>query len=107
MKRLLFSCLLLCGALIATAGIGIGHVKGDLNCDGEVDVTDINMMINIMLGRQTLAEVAADVLEPIELDVNADGVIDEVDGMRLCDLTGDGKVDVADMNKLINYAIGH
>ena len=99
------SGMLLLSATIANAGIGSGHVKGDINCDGVVDVSDINQMINITLDRLSFSDVARTVLEPIGLDVNADGVINEADALRLCDLTGDGVVDVGDLNMIINRAL--
>lgn len=55
-------------------------IKGDLNGDGIVDVSDINIIINIILGQA--AQVPA------------------------ADLTGDGIVDVSDINILINIVLG-
>lgn len=52
---------------------------GDVTGDGMVDVADVNVVINVMLGK----------------DVEPD--------LRLaCDVTGDGVVDVADVNAIIN-----
>lgn len=54
-------------------------VRGDLNDDGVVDVSDINIMINMMLG--TMAQTAA------------------------ADLDNNGDVDVSDINELINIML--
>ena len=105
MKRPIILGLLLLSATLANAGIGSGHVKGDINCDGVVDVSDINQMINLTLDRISFSDVARTVLEPIGLDVNADCVINEADAIRMCDLTGDGVVDVGDLNMIINRAL--
>ena len=53
---------------------------GDLNGDGQVDISDVNMAINLMLGKveQTVAG----------------------------DVTGDGKVDISDVNAVINAMLG-
>ena len=53
---------------------------GDLNGDGQVDISDVNMVINLMLGKveQTVAG----------------------------DVTGDGKVDISDVNAVINVMLG-
>ena len=51
----------------------------DVNADGAVDVADVNMVVNMMLGK--------------------DGMADFADH---CDITGDGAVDVADINAIIN-----
>ena len=54
-------------------------LAGDLNGDGWVDVEDVNMLINIVLGE-----------------------LPETSG---ADLTGDGAADVADVNALINLVL--
>ncbi|MBR6283360.1 MAG: glycoside hydrolase family 16 protein [Muribaculaceae bacterium] len=56
-------------------------VRGDLNDDGIVDIDDVNIAINIILGN-TAHNAAAD-------------------------LNGDGAVDVDDMNALINIVLGN
>ena len=56
-----------------------GNVTGDLNHDGKVDIADVNIAINAMLG--------------IDTQVDAD-------------LTGDGAVDIADVNAIINILLG-
>lgn len=58
--------------------------KGDVNGDGVVDVSDANIVINIILGNDDAA--------------NYDG---------RADVTGDGDVDVADVNALINIILGN
>ncbi|MBR1804471.1 MAG: xylanase [Muribaculaceae bacterium] len=57
-------------------------VRGDLNGDGHVDVTDVNIAINIIRGVAVSAEVQA-----------------------ASDLNGDGHTDVADVNALINIIL--
>lgn len=57
-------------------------VPGDLNDDGKVDVSDVNIAINIILGQSTDEAVKA-----------------------LADLNGDNKVDVSDVNALINIIL--
>ena len=56
---------------------------GDVNLDGKVDVTDINIVVNIILGKDH-AE-------------NYDG---------RANLNGDAKVDVSDVNVLVNMILG-
>ena len=55
-------------------------VPGDLNGDGVVDISDVNAVINMMLGKgeQTPAG----------------------------DVTGDGQVDISDVNAVINLMLG-
>lgn len=55
-------------------------VPGDVTGDGKVDVSDVNQVINMMLGK---AE------QTVRADVN-----------------GDGKVDVSDVNQVINLMLG-
>ena len=57
--------------------------EGDLNGDGNVDVTDVSMLIDVVLGK------------PAPL---ADGVV--------TDLNGDGNVDVTDVSRLIDIVLG-
>lgn len=59
-------------------------IKGDVNGDGTVDVSDVNLVINMMLGKI----VASDELQ-VASDVN-----------------GDGRVDVSDVNFVINIMLG-
>jgi len=58
-------------------------LKGDVNNDGTVDVTDANIIINIVLGKDNAA--------------NYDG---------RADLTGENDVDVSDLNSLLNIILG-
>lgn len=56
---------------------------GDVNGDGTVDVTDINMLVNIVLGK-----------------VSADACASNPD------LDGNGRVDVTDINFVVNIVLG-
>ena len=55
-------------------------VPGDSNGDGHVDITDVNAVINMMLGKA-------------EADLN-------------CDMNGDGLIDITDVNAVINKMLG-
>lgn len=55
-------------------------LRGDVNEDDKVDVSDVNMMINMILGKQ--------------------------DETAAADLDGSGNVDVSDVNELINIILG-
>ena len=54
---------------------------GDVDFNGVVDISDVNAVINVMLGKDTGAMLQADV-------------------------TGNGTVDVADVNAVINIMLG-
>lgn len=54
-------------------------VNGDINCDGMVDILDVNAVINCMLGRNNLTN---------------------------ADVNGDGVVDIFDVNAVINRMLG-
>lgn len=58
-------------------------VKGDANGDGVVDITDANIIINIMLGKDSAS--------------NYNG---------RADVNGDGAVDITDVNIIINIMLG-
>ena len=58
-------------------------LKGDVNLDGLTDISDINLLINVMLGRQDASLLYGDP-----------------------DVTGDGRVDVGDVNAVINAMLG-
>lgn len=57
-------------------------LKGDVNGDGVVDVADLNLTIDVILGLATLDKYPA------------------------ADVNGDGDVDVADANAIINTILG-
>ena len=59
------------------------QARGDLNGDGQVDVTDVSIAIDIVLGK----------------DSN-----DNYGG--LADLSGDGNVDVTDVSLIIDIVLG-
>lgn len=58
-------------------------MRGDLNGDGKVDVSDVNIMINIMLGRAHASDFTGN-----------------------ADLNYDGTIDVSDVNAVINIMLG-
>ena len=58
------------------------EVTGDVNGDGKVDISDLNAIINLILG-----------LAPSSYDGDAD-------------VNGDGKVDITDVNAIINIILG-
>ena len=79
MKQINYSKILLPILLALFGGsIASANVLGDLNDDGQVDISDINIVINVMLGKS---------------DVPAD-------------VNGDGIVDISDVNKVINIMLG-
>ena len=57
--------------------------RGDINADGKVDVSDVNIIINLMLGKA---------------QVNA--------FPGTADLNNDNKIDVSDVNIVINIMLG-
>ena len=70
-------------ALVVASAPAGAFTRGDLNSDGTVDVSDVNAVINIMLGKT------------------------QAGGNRLlADVTSDGTVDVSDVNALINIMLG-
>ena len=63
--------------LVVNQGTG---VTGDVNGDGTVDISDVNAVINVMLGKAESTPAA--------------------------DINGDGTVDVSDVNMVINIMLG-
>lgn len=59
------------------------HILGDVNSDGKVDVSDVNIVINVMLGKNQDPQVKL-----------------------WADLNDDGSVDVSDVNAVINIMLG-
>ncbi|WP_407405111.1 leucine-rich repeat protein [Sodaliphilus sp.] len=57
-------------------------LKGDVNGDGVVDITDANILINVTLGKDSASKYAG------------------------ADVTGDGVVDIADVNAVLNIILG-
>ena len=57
------------------------QVRGDLNGDGIVDVSDVNMMIDMVLGKADL-------------------------NYNTADLNDDSTIDVSDVNALIDIVLG-
>ena len=57
--------------------------RGDINGDNKVDVSDVNIIINIMLGKASASNYPGN-----------------------ADLNNDGKVDVSDVNIVINIMLG-
>ncbi len=62
---------------------GITTTKGDIDNNGVVDVTDLNILINIILGKSSASNY----------------------GGR-ADVTGEGNIDVSDINAVINIILG-
>ena len=58
------------------------QVRGDLNCDGSVDISDVNILINVILEMVSAEQVCGNP-----------------------DLTGEGNIDVSDVNALINIIL--
>ena len=71
----------LCVLLLAVSIPAWGFVRGDLNNDGVVDVSDVSIMIDMVLGKQT-------------------------QDLTTADLSGDGNVDVSDVSSLIDIVLG-
>ena len=65
---LLFVCVL-CRPAVAAPLSGTSHVKGDANVDGYVNISDVNFIIDVILG-QTETEYSFDAV-----DVNGDGFV--------------------------------
>ena len=65
---LLFVCVL-CHPAMAASLSGTSHVKGDANVDGYVNISDVNFIIDVILG-QTETEYSFDAV-----DVNGDGFV--------------------------------
>ncbi|MBR1727479.1 MAG: hypothetical protein IJ724_12700 [Muribaculaceae bacterium] len=59
------------------------QLTGDVTGDGKVDVSDINALINIMLGKAQASDYPG-----------------------IADVTGEGTVDVSDVNAAINIMLG-
>ena len=57
--------------------------RGDINGDGKVDVSDVNIIINIMLGKASASNYLGN-----------------------ADVNNDNKVDVSDVNIVINIMLG-
>ena len=55
-------------------------LSGDSNGDGKIDISDVNAVINMMLGKTEM--------------------------IGLCDMNGDGKIDISDVNAVINAMLG-
>jgi hypothetical protein len=104
MKRiLLFALLTFALAFSATAA------TGDVNSDGEVNISDVNALIDMILSEDSGA--AGDVNGDGEINIaDADSVIDIVilggnaghTRIPAADVNGDGEIDIADVNAIIN-----
>ena len=58
-------------------------LKGDVNGDGVVDISDVNILLNIVLGKDSASKYAG-----------------------RADVTGDGNIDISDVNSCINIVLG-
>ena len=68
--------------------------KYDLNHDGQIDIADVNIMINVLLGYDVpTGNQGHDTAPAISPD-------------EYYDVTGDGHVDIADVNAIINKMLG-
>ena len=68
----------------------IGMLKCDVNHDGLVDIADINILINVMLGYD------------VPTGHQGHDTIPAETAEKIMDMTGDGHVDITDINVLIN-----
>ncbi|MCQ2288832.1 MAG: glycosyl hydrolase family 18 protein [Muribaculaceae bacterium] len=75
----------LCSSLVSSASLSISYsnLKGDVDGNGSVDVSDVNALINIVLGKN---------------------VPDDFKGKS--DVNGDLNVDVSDLNETLNIILG-
>ena len=68
--------------------------KYDVNHDGMVDIADINILINVMLGYD------------VPVGHQGHDTIPAETAEKIMDVTGDGHVDITDINTLINKMLG-
>ena len=59
---------------------GSGLLRGDLNGDGLVDVTDVSILIDLVLGKTS-----PDLSPQAQPDLNGDGLVDVTDVSTLID----------------------
>ncbi len=76
------------GITMDVLGFPVEYPRGDVDGDGKVDVSDINAVVNIILGKTTQADYPG----------NANIVEEEGDPQ--------GKVDVSDLNAIVNIILG-
>ena len=74
-------------AFVVTSIPGVAPVYGDLNGDGIVDMEDLNMLVDWILGRISMPPAGSDAF--IRADVD-----------------GSGTVDTADLNLIVDYILG-
>ena len=68
------------GNTLTVNGFTAPALPGDANGDGQVDISDVNSVINQMLGKEAM--------------------------IPACDMNGDGKIDISDVNAVINKMLG-
>ena len=68
------------GNSLTVNGFTAPALPGDANGDGQVDISDVNSVINQMLGKEPM--------------------------IPACDMNGDGKIDISDVNAVINKMLG-
>ena len=79
MKKILQSLLLLAGLMMLPAATHAQDIYGDVNSDQEVTIADVNVIIDVILGKGHTAS---------------------------ADVNGDGEVTIADINAIINIILG-
>ena len=79
MKKFLQSLLLLAGLMMLPAATHAQDIYGDVNGDQEVTIADVNVIIDVILGKGHTAS---------------------------ADVNGDGEVTIADINAIINIILG-
>ena len=66
----------------------------DITGDGKIDISDVNCMINVMLGYDVPTGNQGHDTMPSDASI------------KLSDVTGDGQVDISDVNAVINAMLG-
>ena len=84
---------------------------GDINGDGEVNVSDVTALINKILGSSTYSDAVCDINGDGEINVSdVTALINKILGSStysdaVCDINGDGEINVSDVTALINMIL--